>query len=77
MPIIRITLQAELLNAADAASKRLKISRSALVRNALREYLSEADDLQAEGTDRRGYLAKPQGKEEFDVWQAAAAWPGP
>ncbi len=75
MPIIQVVLETKLLNAVNAAATRQKLSRSALIRDALRAHLRQRYELQMEESDRRGYLAKPQRQEEFDVWQDAATWP--
>jgi len=66
---IKVILGAKLLKAADAAAKKLKITRSALIRQRLRV-------LDLEEHDRRGYQAQPQRIEEYRAWEEAAAWPG-
>ena len=75
MPTIQVVLDAKLLTAADHAAKRRKANRSALIREALREYLKRLRELELEERDRRGYLAQPQREEEFRIWEDAAAWP--
>ena len=61
--------------AADYAAKRQKMNRSALIRQALQQHLKRLRELEMEERDRRGYLAHPQRKEEFRIWEDAAAWP--
>lgn len=75
MPTIQVVLDEKLLNAANVAAKRRKISRSALVRHALLRHLNRLRELDLEERDRRGYLLKPQRGEEFRVWEDAAVWP--
>jgi len=75
METIQVVLDAKLLRAADQAAKRRKLNRSALIREALRAHLKRMHELDLEERDRRGYLAKPQGREEFASWEDAAAWP--
>jgi metal-responsive CopG/Arc/MetJ family transcriptional regulator len=73
---IKVVLDAKLLKAADVASKRLKITRSALIRQALQDHLRRLRVLDLEERDRRGYEAQPQRVEEYRAWEEAAAWPG-
>jgi metal-responsive CopG/Arc/MetJ family transcriptional regulator len=75
MHTIQVVLDEKLLKAADVAAKRLKVNRSALIRDALRRHLKLLRELELEEQDRRGYLAKPQREEEYRVWEDAAAWP--
>ena len=75
METIQIVLDAKLLKAADLATKRQKLSRSALIRHALQEYLKRLRELELEERDRQGYLAHPQRNEEYRVWEDIAAWP--
>jgi len=75
METIKVILDAELLNVADATAKRLKITRSALIRQALQEHLRCLRVLELEERDRRGYQAQPQRIEEYRPWEEAAAWP--
>jgi len=75
METIQVVLDAKLLKAADTAAKREKVNRSALIRQALEEYLKRLHVRDLEDRDRRGYQAKPQCKEEYRPWEDAAAWP--
>lgn len=75
METIQIVLDAKLLKAADAASKRQKVNRSALIRQALQEHLKRLHVADLEERDRRGYRARPQLAEEYRPWEEAAAWP--
>ena len=75
MDTIQVVLDSKLLKATDAAAKREKLNRSALIRRALQEHLKRLRERELEEADRRGYLAQPQSEEEFRVWEEAAVWP--
>jgi metal-responsive CopG/Arc/MetJ family transcriptional regulator len=75
METIQVVLDAQLLKAADSAAKKQKLNRSALIRQALQEYLKRLHVLDLETRDRRGYEARPQRVEEYRPWEEAAAWP--
>jgi metal-responsive CopG/Arc/MetJ family transcriptional regulator len=75
METIQIVLDEELLRAADRAARRTKQNRSALVRDALRQHLRALQLRALEARDRDGYLKRPQAREQFEVWEAEAAWP--
>jgi metal-responsive CopG/Arc/MetJ family transcriptional regulator len=74
METIQLVLHAKLLKAADLAAKRLKVNRSALIRQ-VQEYLKRLHVQDLEARDRRGYEAQPQQADEFRLWDDAAAWP--
>jgi metal-responsive CopG/Arc/MetJ family transcriptional regulator len=74
METIQLVLDAKLLKAADLAAKRLKVNRSALIRQ-VQEYLKRLHVQDLEARDRRGYEAQPQQADEFRLWDDAAAWP--
>lgn len=75
METIQVVLDAKLLKAADAAAKRERVNRSALIRQALQEHLKRLRVRDLEERDRRGYKVKPQQKEEYRPWEDAAACP--
>lgn len=64
-----------LLRKTDAAAKRQNTSRSALVREALKQHLKRLHELDLEEQDRGGYHAQPQPKQEFGGWEQIASWP--
>jgi Ribbon-helix-helix protein, copG family len=72
---IQVVLDAKLLKAADVAAKRQKVNRSALIREALQEYLKRLHIRELEERERRGYEAQPQRLEEYAPWEAEAVWP--
>jgi metal-responsive CopG/Arc/MetJ family transcriptional regulator len=75
MRTIQIVLEEELLRAADRAAREVKVNRSALVRQALREYLNKLQLRQQERRDREGYQRYPDTPGELAVWERVAAWP--
>ena len=60
MQTIQVVLDDDLLQAVDRVARRIKINRSALLREALR--------------DRQGYEKRPDSG-ELTVWEGVAAWP--
>ncbi len=75
METIQVVLDEDLLRAADRAAKRTKVNRSALVRQALREYLKKMHYQELERRDRKGYEKRPD-TDELTAWEGVAAWPG-
>ena len=73
METIQVVLDSALLRAADGAAKRAHINRSALIRNALREYLKRLSVREMEARDRQGYEEHP------DTWDSSRervqTWP--
>ena len=72
---IQVVLEGELLRRVDRAARRLKLNRSALVREALRQHLKQLQLRHREEADRRGYQRKPEDAETSRAWDGAAAWP--
>ena len=75
MQTIQVVLNEKLLKAADVAARWRKVNGSALIREALGEYLRKMRTTELDERDRRGYLAWPQHAPETKVWEDAAAWP--
>ena len=75
MTTIQVVLGDSLLQAADRAVRRLKVNRSALIRDALREHLRRLSLHERERRDREGYARHPIAKDEFSVWARVTAWP--
>jgi metal-responsive CopG/Arc/MetJ family transcriptional regulator len=74
MKAIQMTLDEELIKAVDKAASRLKTTRSAFTRDALREALAKLDTLVLEERHRQGYQKKPVQAGEFDAWLTEQAW---
>jgi metal-responsive CopG/Arc/MetJ family transcriptional regulator len=75
MATIQVVIEDALLAATDRVVRRLKVNRSALIRDALREHLKRLSALENERRDRDGYARLPIGKDEFAVWDQVTAWP--
>ena len=75
METIQVVLNSELLRAADGAARRARVNRSALIREALREYLKRLQTGELEARDRRGYQQRPEASAEVAGWERVAAWP--
>jgi metal-responsive CopG/Arc/MetJ family transcriptional regulator len=75
MATIQVVLEEALLEATDRAVRRLKVNRSALIRDALREHLRRLSVLEKECRDREGYARRPIARDEFGVWDKVTAWP--
>lgn len=75
METIQVVLDKELLLAVDRAARKMNANRSALVRDALREHLLRMEMRAKEDRDRQGYAKRPQTRDEWESWEAEAAWP--
>ena len=75
METVQIVLDKSLLQATDRAARRLKLNRSALVREALREHLKRLEVRTSEERDREGYSRQPQLDVESRRWEALVASP--
>jgi len=75
METIQIVIDSKLRQTADRLAKRKKVNRSALVRDALREYVKRERIREMEERERRAYLAHPQTDDEWLIWEGEAAWP--
>ena len=69
-----MALEAHLLRQIDLAARRFMLSRSALVRDALRQHVKQLEVRSREEADRRGYQRKPERADALSVW-TAAVWP--
>ena len=75
METIQVVLSSTLLRATDGAAKRARVNRSALVREALREYLKRLERHELEARDRKGYEEHPDDSNDAVDWERVAAWP--
>jgi metal-responsive CopG/Arc/MetJ family transcriptional regulator len=75
MQTAKIVLDKELLQAVDRAARLAKRSRSALVRDALREHLRRLEVRAMEEREREAYRRQPQDVEEVRLWMGKPAWP--
>ena len=74
MKTVQMTLDEELVLAVDRAAKRLRTTRSAFTRDALRAALDRLRTRELERQHREGYMRKPVRKGEFDIWEREQIW---
>jgi metal-responsive CopG/Arc/MetJ family transcriptional regulator len=74
MKVVQMTLEEDLVAAVDRLVRRLKTTRSAFARDALRDALAKHRVRELERKHRRGYEQHPVQSGEFDVWQAEQQW---
>ena len=74
METIQVVIDSKLRQTADRLAKRKKINRSALVRDALREYVKRERIREMEERDRRAYEAQPETEEELAFGRGETAW---
>ena len=75
MKTIQVVLDERTLAAADRAASRGRMNRSALIREALGQYLARLRESGLEERHRRGYAHAPVQPGEFDVWDRVQGWP--
>jgi metal-responsive CopG/Arc/MetJ family transcriptional regulator len=74
MKTVQMTLDDELVEAVDKIVKKLKTTRSAFTRAALREAIKRIDISRLEEAHRRGYERYPVNRNEFAVWEKEQDW---
>jgi metal-responsive CopG/Arc/MetJ family transcriptional regulator len=74
MRTVQMTLEDELVRAVDKAARKLKTSRSAFARQALRAALSRLRIAEQEKRHRQGYERQPVEAGEFDHWEGEQEW---
>ena len=74
MKTVQMTLDEALVTEVDKAARRLRTSRSAFTRDALRRALRALRVAELEESHRRGYTRSPVGEGEFSVWEEEQEW---
>lgn len=74
MRTIQMTLDDELVKAVDKLVKKLKTTRSAFARKALREAIKHFNIKALESKHKNGYEHYPVGKSEFSIWESEQEW---
>ncbi len=74
MKAVQMTLEEDLVAAVDRVARRLKTTRSAFARDALRDALAKHRVKELEQKHRLGYQRHPVKNGEFDIWQAEQRW---
>jgi len=75
MSTIQVVLEEDLLHSADRAARKLKVNRSSLIRDALREHLRRLRVEDLERREREAYEKTPDDPAEFAAWDKVASWP--
>ncbi len=74
MRTIQMTLDDELVASVDRVVKRLKTTRSAFTRKALKAAIKQVNVNMLEEKHKKGYERNPVGKTEFSVWESVQEW---
>ena len=74
MKTVQMTLDEDLVKAVDKTARKLRTSRSAFTRVALRAALTRISEEEREKRQRAGYQHKPVQKGEFDIWENEQVW---
>jgi len=74
MKTVQMTLDENLVKAVDSAAKKLRTTRSAFAREALRSALKEVRVRDLESKHREGYKRKPVKGGEFSDWESEQVW---
>ncbi len=74
MKTIQMTIDEKLLDKVDRTSKKLKKTRSELIRVSLKKMLHELSVREMENKHRAGYQKKPVQDAEFDLWEDEQVW---
>ncbi|HWR72794.1 MAG TPA: ribbon-helix-helix domain-containing protein [Nitrospirota bacterium] len=74
MKTIQMTLDDELVETVDQVVKKLKTTRSAFARKALRNAVKQVNISLLEKKHKKGYGQHPVDKLEFSVWESEQEW---
>lgn len=74
MRTIQMTLDDELVEAVDKLAKKLKTTRSAFTRKALRDAIKQVNISTLEAKHKMGYTRHPAIEAEFEDWESEQEW---
>lgn len=74
MRTIQMTLDDELVEDVDQVVKKLKTTRSAFTRKALKEAIRQVNITMLEKRHKKGYENFPVVTAEFSVWESEQEW---
>ena len=74
MVTVQMTLDEQLVKRVDDLVHKLRTSRSAFAREALKDALKKHQILELEKKHKSGYLRSPVTKGEFDVFEDEQVW---
>ena len=74
MVTVQMTLDEKLVKRVDDLAHKLRTSRSAFAREALKEAVRKHQVLELERKHKSGYQRRPAAKGEFDIFENERAW---
>ena len=74
MRAIQMTLDDDLVVTVDRVVKKLKTTRSAFARKALKDAIRQVNINMLEKKHKKGYERYPAGKTEFSLWESEQEW---
>ena len=74
MKTVQMTIDEELIETIDKIVKKLKTTRSAFTRDALREAIDRLNISQLEAKHKKGYDTHTVKQAEFSVWEDEQDW---
>ncbi len=74
MKTIQMTLDDDLVASVDEVVKKLKTTRSAFTRKALKDAIKQVNLNTLEKKHKTGYKRNPVVKTEFSVWESEQEW---
>lgn len=74
MRAIQMTLDDDLVVIVDRVVKKLKTTRSAFARKALKDAIRQVNINMLEKKHKKGYERYPVGKTEFSLWESEQEW---
>ena len=74
MKTVQMTLDEDLVAAVDKVAKKLKTTRSAFTRRALRDAVKQVNVNALEEKHKKGYKRHPVSRTEFGDWEAEQVW---
>jgi len=74
MRTIQMTLDDDLVTAVDRVAKKLRTTRSAFTRKALRDAIKHLNVTALEEKHRTGYELFPESKAELNDWELEQEW---
>jgi len=72
---VQMTLDEQLVADVDRAVRKLRTTRSAFARKALRAALNRLAELERERRHQEGYRREPVRAGEFSAWEREQVWP--
>jgi len=74
MRTVQMTLDDDLVVTVDRVVKKLKTTRSAFARKALKDAIRQVNINMLEKKHKKGYERYPVGKAEFSLWESEQEW---